>query len=100
MVKSIRNIPKKGGGRPSTGGRREGILVRLELDQLKAFDAWIGRHMGDAEPSRPEAIGRLIELGRRSASVSTRRRLSLPDIGSPLLVRMHPPVRRDLARLG
>ena len=62
MAKSIRDIPKKKPGRPSTGGRREGILVRLEADQFGALDAWIAKQK---EPglSRPEAIRRLVELG-------------------------------------
>jgi hypothetical protein len=61
MAKSIRDIPKKRPGRPSTGGRKSGILVRLPVDQLETLDAWIGRQ--DDEPSRPEAIRRLVELG-------------------------------------
>ena len=62
MAKSIRDIPKKRRGRPSTGGRREGILVRLESDQFEALDDWIAKQR---EPtlSRPEAIRRLVELG-------------------------------------
>jgi hypothetical protein len=61
--KSIRLIPKKKRrGRPPTGGRREGLLVRLETAQFDALDAWISRQ---EEPnlSRPEAIRRLVELG-------------------------------------
>jgi hypothetical protein len=61
MPKSIVDIPKKRRGRPSTGGRREGVLVRLEPEEFKALDAWIvtaGRGM-----TRPQAIRRLVELG-------------------------------------
>ena len=61
--KSIRRIPKKKRrGRPPTGGRREGLLVRLETAQFDGLDAWISRQ---EEPnlSRPEAIRRLVELG-------------------------------------
>jgi hypothetical protein len=61
MAKSIRDIPKKRRGRPSTGGRREGILVRLEPDQFDALDGWISKQ--DDEPTRPEAIRRLVEAG-------------------------------------
>jgi hypothetical protein len=60
MAKSIRDIPKKQRGRPSTGGRREGVLVRLEPAQFEALDGWIKKH---GVESRPEAIRRLVELG-------------------------------------
>jgi hypothetical protein len=60
MAKSIRDIPKKRRGRPSTGGRREGIMVRLEPAQFEALDGWIKKH---AVESRPEAMRRLVELG-------------------------------------
>jgi hypothetical protein len=65
MTKSIRDIPKKRRGRPSTGGRREGILVRLETDQFDALDAWIAKQK-DPVLTRPEAIRRLVELGLKS----------------------------------
>jgi hypothetical protein len=61
MAKSIRDIPKKGRGRPSTGGRREGVMVRLEPDQFEALDAWIEKQ--DEPFTRPEAIRRLLHLG-------------------------------------
>ena len=60
MPKSIRDIVKKGRGRPKTTGLGTGILVRMH-DQLDALDAWIKKQ--DDEPSRPEAIRRLVELG-------------------------------------
>lgn len=65
MAKSIRDIPKKKRGRPSTGGRRDGILVRLESDQFEALDGWIAKQR---EPtlSRPEAIRRLVEIGLKA----------------------------------
>ena len=63
MAKSIRDIPKKQRGRPSTGGRREGVMVRLEPAQLEALDGWIKKH--DVE-SRPEAIRRLVGLGLKA----------------------------------
>lgn len=62
MAKSIRDIPKKKRGRPSTGGRREGILVRLEPDQFDALDSWIAKQK-DTDLTRPEAIRRLVEIG-------------------------------------
>jgi hypothetical protein len=65
MAKSIRDIPKKKRrGRPKTTGRGEGILVRLHDDALKSLDAW--SHAQEDEPSRPEAIRRLVELGLAS----------------------------------
>ena len=60
MAKSITDIPKKQRGRPSTGGLREGIMVRLEPAQFEALDGWIKKH---DVASRPEAIRRLVELG-------------------------------------
>jgi hypothetical protein len=61
MAQSIKDIPKKKLGRPSTGGRREGVMVRLEADQFEALDAWSAQQK--PVPSRPEAIRRLFELG-------------------------------------
>jgi hypothetical protein len=61
MAKSIKDIPKKRRGRPSTGGRREGVMVRLEPAQFEALDGWIEKHA--PELSRPEAIRRLVEIG-------------------------------------
>ena len=64
MSKSIPDIPKKGAGRPFTGGRRDGVLVRLEVDQFEALDKWI---LKQKEPmTRPEAIRRLVELGLKA----------------------------------
>lgn len=63
MAKSIRDIPKKQRGRPSTGGRREGVLVRFEPSQFEALDGWIKKN--DVE-SRPEAIRRLVEIGLKA----------------------------------
>jgi hypothetical protein len=61
MGKSIRDIPKKRRGRPSTGGRRGGVMVRLAEDQFDELDRWIAKQ--DDQPSRPEAIRRLVDLG-------------------------------------
>ena len=66
MAKSIRDIPKKGRGRPSTGGRRDGVLVRFEPEQFHDLDGWIAKQ--EDEPSRPEAIRRLVELGLKARS--------------------------------
>jgi hypothetical protein len=66
MAKSIRDIPKKGRGRPPTGGRRDGVLVRLEPDQFDALDNWIAKQ--GEQLTRPEAIRRLVELGLKVKS--------------------------------
>jgi hypothetical protein len=63
-MKLIKDIPRRGRGRPSTGGRRDGVLVRFEPDQFEALDAWVARQ---GRPlSRPEAIRRLVELGLKA----------------------------------
>ena len=59
MRKSIRDIPKKKRGRPASGGRGEGILVRLQPDRLAAFDAWIASQT--APMTRPEAIRAMLD---------------------------------------
>jgi len=69
MAKSIRDIPKKKRGRPASGGRRDGVLVRLESEKLSEIDGWSKRQKDG--PSRPEAIRRLIDLGL-TVKVSTR----------------------------
>ena len=84
MAKSIRDIPKKKPGRPSTGGRREGILVRLETDQFGALDGWIAKQK---EPglTRPGAIRRLVELGlkvKTKSALSERQRAALADLAA------------------
>jgi hypothetical protein len=71
MNKSIKDIPNKR-GRPSTGGRRDGVLVRFEEERLGQIDRWSERQT-DA-PSRPEAIRRLVELG---LTVKTTRKKSV-----------------------
>jgi hypothetical protein len=61
MVKSIKDTPKKRRGRPSTGGRRKGVMVRLKPAQFDELDIWIKKRA--PAMSRPEAIRRLVELG-------------------------------------
>jgi len=58
--KPIRVTPKRR-GRPSTGGRKDGILVRLEAGQFDALDVWIDKQPD--QPTRPEAIRRLVTIG-------------------------------------
>jgi hypothetical protein len=65
MAKSIKDTPKKRGrGRPPTGGRREGVMVRLQPALFETLDDWIRKHGPDL--SRPEAIRRLVELGLKA----------------------------------
>jgi hypothetical protein len=90
MAKSIRDIPKKRRGRPSTGGRREGILVRLENDQFDALDNWIAKQKEPAL-SRPEAIRRLVEIGltvARPKQSSHRRARKAQEIAGKQLDRL------------
>ena len=61
MTKSIRDITKKRVGRPKTTGLGTGIMVRGHEDFLRPLDAWIAKQKD--QPSRPEAIRRLVELG-------------------------------------
>jgi hypothetical protein len=42
-------------GRPSTGGRQQGIVLRLDPPNLSALDAWIAAQP-EPRPSRSEAI--------------------------------------------
>jgi hypothetical protein len=64
MAKSIRDIPKKTRGRPTTGGRGEGVMVRWQPAQIKELDNWIAKQ---AEPyTSPEAIRLLVELGLKA----------------------------------
>lgn len=60
MTSSISDIPKSR-GRPKSGGRKPGIMVRVPDEELTKIDAWIERQ--DDKPSRPEAIRRLAAKG-------------------------------------
>jgi hypothetical protein len=63
MAKSIRDI-KKRRGRPKSTGSGYPQLVRLHDAQIKAIDGWAKAQ--DDEPSRPEAIRRLVEIGLKA----------------------------------
>src|SRR5580704_741590 len=67
MQPSIPDIPKKR-GRPSTGGRQKGIMLRLDPANLSALDDWISAQP-EPRPTRPEAIRRLLAeaLGKTAA---------------------------------
>ena len=51
-------ISRKKRGPPPTG-KGEPILVRIQPNGLRAIDAWIAQQADN--PSRPEAIRRLVE---------------------------------------
>jgi hypothetical protein len=46
---------------PEPTGKGAPILVRMQPDALAKLDAWAAKQ--DGEPSRPEAIRRLVEMG-------------------------------------
>jgi hypothetical protein len=58
MSDAIRDIQKRR-GRPSTGGRQQGVLVRLPPEQFARLDTWIAQQP-DPKPTRPEAIRAMI----------------------------------------
>ena len=63
MTASITDI-RKGRGRPATGGRKPGVLVRLPEAELAALDEWIAQQ---PEPtSRPRAIRRLVDAALKA----------------------------------
>jgi hypothetical protein len=64
MAKSNRDIPRKKPGPTSQGGRKPAQLVRMDDLLTSAIDQWRGKQ--DDEPSRPEAIRRLVELGLKA----------------------------------
>jgi hypothetical protein len=60
MAASITRTRKKSGrGRPSTGSKS--VHLRVLPDQMADIDAWIVRQPDN--PSPPEAIRRLVQLG-------------------------------------
>jgi hypothetical protein len=59
FVKKKTVQPRKKRG-PAPTGKGTPIQVRAQPDMLGALDAWIARQ--DDQPSRPEAIRRLVEL--------------------------------------
>jgi len=60
MVRSIRVI-KKSRGRPKTTGTGTLVGVRLQSEALDRLDDWASRQKD--QPSRPEAVRRLMECG-------------------------------------
>jgi hypothetical protein len=70
MGKSIRDT-KKRRGRPKTTGSGEQIGTRWQESMLRSIDAW--REAQEDEPSRAEAIRRLVELGLERAPAPRKR---------------------------
>jgi hypothetical protein len=58
MAKSIKEIQKRGRGRPATG-RDPAVTVRLPADSISAIDTRATKE----EVTRAEMIRRLVELG-------------------------------------
>jgi len=58
MAKSIQDTPKKKRGRPKQAGRGEGIMVRLQKQELRLLDDWIAKQQ-DAL-SRPAALRQML----------------------------------------
>jgi hypothetical protein len=63
MPKSTVVLPKPKGGRPSTG-RDPVRAIRLSDEFMARVDAWAAKQ--DDEPSRSEAIRRLVEIGLKA----------------------------------
>jgi hypothetical protein len=63
MKSSIKNVVRKRAGRPATG-QYPVTAIRLSTDMRSAVDAWAAKQ--DDEPTRSEAIRRLVELGLKA----------------------------------
>jgi hypothetical protein len=62
MMKSNSDIPeKKKPGPASQGGRKPPQLVRMDGSLTSAIDDWRAKQQD--QPTRPEAIRRLVEIG-------------------------------------
>jgi hypothetical protein len=60
MTKQETLLARKRRG-PAPTGKGQQVVVRMQPDQLNTLDAWIARQ--EDQPSRPEAVRRLVELG-------------------------------------
>ena len=63
MKASKKNVVRKRPGRPATG-QDPVTAIRLSKEMRAAVDAWAA--IQDDEPSRSEAIRRLVELGLKA----------------------------------
>jgi hypothetical protein len=59
MAKSIKEIQKRRRGRPATG-RDPAVTARLPQETIDSIDEWARRN---DEPTRAQAIRRLVEIG-------------------------------------
>lgn len=63
IMKKQTVISKKKRG-PAPTGKGEPQLVRMQPDQINAIDRW--RASQEDDPSRPEAIRRLVDVGLKA----------------------------------
>lgn len=63
MAKSNKVVPKKRRGRPATG-RDPVTAIRLSSELRKTVDTWASKQ--EDQPTRSEAIRRLVELGLKA----------------------------------
>jgi hypothetical protein len=63
MKPSTKNVVRKRVGRPATG-QDPVTAIRLSTDMRSAVDTWATKQ--DDEPSRSEAIRRLVEIGLKA----------------------------------
>ena len=56
-------LAKKRRGPPATGKGVQ-VVVRMQPDPLSALDNWVAKQKD--QPTRPEAIRRLVEIGLRA----------------------------------
>jgi len=63
MKASTKNVVRKRAGRPATG-QDPVTAIRLSTDMRAAVDTWAAKQ--DDEPTRSEAIRRLVEIGLKA----------------------------------
>jgi len=63
MASSIKNVVRKRAGRPPTG-QDPVTAIRLSKELRETVDKWADRQ--DDQPSRSEAIRRLVEMGLKA----------------------------------
>jgi hypothetical protein len=68
MAVSRKNVPQKRRGRPATG-QDPHISLRLPVETIAAADVWAARQPDN--PSRSEALRRLIDLGMKAPLIRT-----------------------------
>jgi hypothetical protein len=62
MKKSIRVAPKKGRGRPPSGGRDPHVAARMPANLIAEVEAWAIAN----DTSRSDAFRRLVEIGLKA----------------------------------